>query len=145
MDYRAFFEELGRSYAHNGLEFPYTYDGFYYGVLTRNKTVLGPFIAESAYKKAYAVPKEQTSFPKALSHPWCYASSDGKAKAPWYAKSIEEIQKARYFEGPADMVYTLAWELSQRIGRLPDGLHARMVLSADDHRCIRRYVAEWGA
>lgn len=143
MDCRAFFEELGRAYADNGLEFPYTYDGFYYGKLPRNKTVPVQFAEGLVRRNMFAKPKEQTCFPKALSNPWCYASANGKA--PWYAKSIEEIQKARYFYGPSDMVYTLAWELSQRIGRLPDGIHARMVLSIDDHACIRRYVAEWGA
>lgn len=145
MDCRTFFEELGRAYAESGLEFPYSYEGFYYGRLPRNKIVPGQFFAQSSHKNLSAKPKDASFFSKALSHPWCYAVSNDKAKAPWYAKSIEEIQKARCFADPSDMVYTLAWELSQSVGRLPEAIHARMVFSADDHPCVRKYISMWGA
>lgn len=132
MDCRTFFEELGQSYVDNGLDFPYSYEGFYFGDFGR---------AKAQPKSAHPHPP-----PNKKKYDLYSRLFDGKAvEYKWYSPPIDHKQKDRLFKNPTDMVYTLAWELSQRIGRLPAALHARMVIGGDDHPCVRRYIAEWGA
>jgi hypothetical protein len=49
------------------------------------------------------------------------------------------------FSNLPDMLYLLALELSQKIGRLPDALHARMVLTTDQNPSVKAYIRQFGA
>lgn len=61
------------------------------------------------------------------------------------SEKLELKRQYKFFNSLADLVYTLAWELAEEIGRLPDNLHSRMVLSADKHRSRIKYIEKFGA
>lgn len=136
MDCEEFLRELKDCYRINGVEFPDDFM-FFSSKFTPNPQVKRAPYRNAAHGKVPAMYRcEEKTLPE---NAFCY--SKGKAAKEFL---VTPKRKSRAFSDFRDMVYTLAWELSRKIGRLPDGLHARMVLSADGHPMVRRYIEERG-
>lgn len=124
MDHRTFFEELRECHLENGLPFGYELSGpivksIYYGFLSAtNKYCYSGKSASPATNKNLAT----TAIP---------AKNLSNGSGKWHS-----------FQ--ADIVYAIAWRLSERIGRLPDPLHNRMVFSIDGHPAVARYIRKHG-
>lgn len=143
MDAAAFFEDLRRCYSENGLPFDYDMEK---SVSTKNLN----FSCKS-FSYAAAGKKNQAAGTGSLRD--CFKEYS-KSKflenivkdAPMMTKNFasNEVSKwggiPRIFSSAEDMLYTLAWELSLVIGRLPDAVHARMILSVDHHHARLAYV-----
>lgn len=128
MDCQTFLEELKDCYKINGIEFP---DSLLF--YRSNSSTRVPFNGKPAKHDRL---KNQISS-------YAYAKV-GNATPSYKHYNAMSKQKIKVFTDFRDMVYTLAWELSERIGRLPDSLHARMVLSIDGHPMVKSYIGKWG-
>lgn len=139
MDYRQFFEELKSCYESNGLPFEYDFKRSVAKVQANNLNLLN--MPPYCYSK-----QTIKSSNKSAKSKFRFNLYDDfiKAMKPESLNAREYFFVPRLFYGVEDMVYSLAWELSCKIGRLPDALHARMVFSLDGHRAIRRYIKEHG-
>jgi hypothetical protein len=133
MDYDQFLEEINECYRLNGLEPGYGLDRIAispannFGIATKSTPV--PPMAAAKQKwliqksKCNVLPKDNTN----------------------ESEKLELKRQYKFFTTLADLTYTLAWELAENIGRLPDNLHSRMVLSTDKHRSRMRYIEKFGA
>lgn len=128
MDYEAFFDELVAEYALHNVEIRYYLD--------KSKIKFGtndPFAAQLNDGSEIIVLGE----PKVKSHGWYSVDYDG-------LKNLKNNTHLKFFPNAADLVYCLAYELSERVGRLRDSLHNRMVLSSDRSHWRKRYVKRFG-
>jgi hypothetical protein len=50
----------------------------------------------------------------------------------------------RFYKSFEEFVYSTAYELAEKIGRLPDAMHSRMILSTDDSPARKNYVLKFG-
>lgn len=143
MDHRQFFEELKACYRLHGLPFPYDFEK------SVAKHCRSNIISITHHALAKNVSKGHES------KKWAYSKSAASRQNSYkerFYKSLElekilaknQFSSPRFFFSVEGMVYTLAWELSCAIGRLPDALHARMVFSLDGHSAIRRYIEKHG-
>lgn len=133
MDCQTFLQELKDCYKINGLDLPEGMIPNYRRASNRS----APRPAVSCELKCKSKPYEP---------PYVYAKV-ANSYASFALKNFPNPmskQKVKIFADFKDMVYTLAWELSERIGRLPDSLHARMILSTDNHPLVKSYVWKWG-
>lgn len=139
MDYHQFFLELRDCYASHGLEFGHDFESSVIKSWTHipNKWMQPPF-HNNMSKPPFCYSDKPPSPGNWAALRDKYAGASSSTKASLYAL------RPRVFFSAADMVYTLAWDLSREIGRLPDALHARMVLSTDDHRARRTYIESHG-
>lgn len=135
MDCEEFLRELKDCYRINGVELPD--DRSLLCFASRSQANKTPFQKTSLDKVAAMYGCEGGASFKGSN---CYAPN---TTAQNFANPMSK-HKIRLFSDFRDMVYTLAWELSRKIGRLPDSMHARMVLSADGHPMVRRYIEERG-
>ena len=133
MDYDQFLEEINECYRMNGLEPGYGLD----------RLSISPANKFGIATKTPPVPTMLAEKQK-----WLMQKSKGNVLPKDNANDHEKLELKRqykYFTSLADLVYTLAWELAEEIGRLPDNLHSRMVLSADKHRSRIKYIEKFGA
>lgn len=144
MDYEQFFMELKECYSSHGLEFNYDFDSSVVKSWKNHFNKWGRILmSKYGLKNPRPFVFDKYSTGPDIKKSW-NALQDKYAHASSAIKSSIYALRPRVFFGVADMVYTLAWELSCEIGRLPDSLHARMVLSTDDHRARRNYIENHG-
>ena len=135
MDYDQFLEEINECYRLNGLEPGYGLDRLatspvnFFGIATKST----PVPTMWAEKQKWLVEKSKSNRILPNKH---NANESEK---------LELKRQYKFFNSLADLVYTLAWELAESIGRLPDNLHSRLVLSTDKHRSRIRYIEKFGA
>lgn len=113
MDYTIFLKELEDQYREKNMEFKCSY----------NQGV-GNFLV-SIDSNAPELQKEIT---------W------NKNSKSFSCQSFNKTFSFKVFQTIAEAVYYLAWELASVIGRLPDHIHARMVLSTDKSPFLKKYV-----
>lgn len=143
MDCAAFFEEIRREFVSRGLEFRYSPERLVYGDLFK---VAPSYKANKNNFVSLGVNKKSNKNLSATSK--CSGGSefwnDCISKSQPYVM-VRDDQDVEMFFDLTDMVYRLALKLAKKIGRLPDALHARMVLSSDDHPSVKRYIERYGA
>lgn len=145
MDYRQFFDDLKECYSSRGFPFDYDFDKSVSKSCNSLGKSLGPLA--SFFSKQLSRRLKSENFVYSNKGKDFRANYSGDFKIPMWKDHVFPKQYffvPRLFYGVEDMVYSLAWELSCRIGRLPDALHARMVFSLDSHRAIRRYIEKHG-
>ena len=134
MDYETFFYALRECHRSHGLPFDHRFSDAFDKETKGNKfsnTILKSFCYSKKTRSGGCVMEIK-------------APTNGATKNGTYSKSFDFKMPWSMWRNPADMVYTIAWRLSERIGRLPDHLHNRMVLSADRHIAISRYIRKHG-
>lgn len=143
MDCAAFFEEIRREFVSRGLEFRYSPERFVYGDLFKvapsyqaNKN---KFVSLGVNNKS----KKDLSAASKCSGDYEIWDNCISKSQPYVI--VRDDQDVEMFFDLLDMVYRLALKLAKKIGRLPDALHARMVLSSDDHPSVKRYIERYGA
>lgn len=144
MDCVTFFEELKREFLSRGMDFRYLPDKFSYGdifkakppaVANKNDIVLADARKNNKNLIPVSTCKGGDRFPhnkNCLSRHYSYVI-------------VRDDQDFEMFSGLSDMVYRLALKLAKSIGRLPGHLHARMVLSTDEHPAVKKYISRYGA
>lgn len=127
MDHHQFLKELEEAYSDRGLELSYSRNKDQYIL---EEPALG-IKKKGNIKKTFSWNKN----PVMVGGGWLTgtASSDNPASFNF-----------RVFGNIREFVYHLALRLSRRIGRLPDALHARMIMSTDDDRSLKEYVRKHG-
>jgi hypothetical protein len=148
MEYEDFLKELKDCYEAHGHDFWRAVFCFCYSN-KGNKSGLGKFDNKFAYQGI----KSNLHVNAVLDNPSAQKKIDSKKEATEVFKSRKSFAPANKHWGVGigtfmdvkDVVYSLAWELSQKIGRLPDHIHARMSLSIDRHPSVSRYIERFGA
>ena len=134
IDYEQFFFELRDLYLANGLEFRHELNDVkqsiscsrHVGILTDIKLDKDLFGEEKLPKDSF---KPTNKFQNGIK----IDNNKLFNKAMWrFCKSFEEF------------VYSKAYELAEKIGRLPDAMHSRMILSTDDSPSLKKYVMQFG-
>jgi hypothetical protein len=134
MDYDQFLEEINECYRLNGLEPGYGLDR-----LATSPVNLG-IATKSTHVPLKAAEKQKWLVEKSKSNRIILDKHNANE-----SEKLELKRQYKFFNSLADLVYTLAWELAENIGRLPDNLHSRMVLSTDKHKSRIRYIEKFGA
>jgi len=145
MEYEDFLKELKDCYEAHGHDFWRAVFCLCYSS-KGNKSGLGKFDNKFAYEGI----KPNFHVPSALDKLDNHKKFDSKKEVFKRSKSVASTNKhwgvgIGAFMDVKDMVYSLAWELSRKIGRLPDPIHARMSLSIDRHPSVLRYIEHFGA
>lgn len=131
MDYGEFFKELKACHMEHGIPFGYEFSG-----PVKNANICPGFVNSIKNKSCYSR--------KACSKKFSY-KSNRKLATTLNKNLLWNLKSSMAFSSfPSDLVYGIAWRLSERIGRLPDNLHNRMVLSIDGHPAIARYIEKHG-
>ena len=140
IDYEQFFFELRDLYLKNGLEFKHELSDVkrsisssrHVGVLARAAFV-GGFVPELTLDKEIFKSFKPNN-KKILARNGIEINNNklfDKAKWKFY-KSFEEF------------IFAMAYELAEKIGKLPDAMHSRMILSICDSPSRKKYVLKFG-
>lgn len=120
MDYDQFLNELRVAYSQRGLEMQYV-----------------------PTNKRYAV-EENTYVPKPKDQTFTWDKKQVKMGNNWMTKTYnnnKDYNKSfKVFDTIAEIAYYFAFRLSMIIGKLPEALHVRMIMSTDDNRHRKEYV-----
>ena len=120
MDYDQFLKELRAVYSENGFEMEY-----------------------ASYNGRYSV-KQETYIPKKKEQTFTWNKNPMNISNDWMGKSYNNNKNYdksfKMFESIAEVVYYFAFRLSSLIGKLPEALHVRMVMSTDDNWHRKEYV-----
>jgi hypothetical protein len=135
MDYEGFFEGLRECHLANGIPFRHEWPLRIY-LMVKNAT--------NCYSMGKKKPK-----PNKIPKSWGVFSGEKHLNRPPVSsayKANKNAPSSRDFSFKQDQreVYTIALDLARKIGRLPDNLHNRMVLTADRHQSILAYLDEFG-
>jgi len=116
IDYKEFFEELKECYEKHSIEFNYDL-------------------------RAVRFKNEENISNKVYSYDEKYNKNDY-----WIKKTAitNPPPIKRIFQNFESMVYHIALNLAEKIGRLPDHLHSRMILSIDNDEYLKTYVRKFG-
>lgn len=117
MDYATFFDDLETCYKENEIQFRCSYS-----------SAIRNFIV-SVDPNAPELQKEE------ITYTW------DKNKKHFAGQFLNHKSfDFKVFKTKREVIYYLAWELACVIGRLPDKLHARMVLSTDRDPFLKTYL-----
>jgi hypothetical protein len=137
MDYENFFNELRECYIAHGLEFRHEW----------------PLRANLMIKNAtncYSLNKKKLKTNK-MPKNWNIWTDSKQLRNSSLVPSAHKINNNApsicnfSFKEDRREVYNIALNLARKIGRLPDNLHSRMLLTADQHPSILAYLDEFGA
>jgi hypothetical protein len=136
MDYEIFFKELKECHLANGIPFEHEWP-------------LRAYLTIKNATNCYSLGKKK---PKPNKTPKSWGIFRGNKHfngppVPFLSKANKNAPSSRDFMYKQDRreIYTIALGLARKIGRLPDGLHNRMVLTADRHPAILAYLDEFDA
>jgi hypothetical protein len=141
MDYEIFFRELEECYLENGLVFNYNLDdikrqsrfpGYYTSVVSTST----PFDLNLPKNVSYASFSTDVVNSKADAD-WV---SEAREYAATFNESLAHQMNVKIYKNLSDLVYFMALKLSEKIGKLPDHLHSRMILSHDKSEERIQYV-----
>lgn len=135
-EYQVFFEELKACYKSHGL----LMNARFLSPGTPNPT--GSYLGGSIKSKNSGHFSNKTPHLAKFGPPCSYKNSAMNNKKTALKGKKSDL---RVFSNLPDMLYLLALELSQKIGRLPDALHARMVLTTDQNPSVKAYIRQFGA
>jgi len=139
IDYEQFFFELRDLYLANGLEFNHELSDVkrsisssrHVGILT-DLTLDKELVAkegEEIFAESFKPNNKKMPFHNGIK----IDNNKLFNKAMWkFYKSFEEF------------VYSLAYELAEKIGKLPDAMHSRMILSICNSPSRKKYVLKFG-
>ena len=133
--YKEFFEELRECYEKHSIDFNYDLRnvGFKYEENIPNKV----------YVKTKATTNQISNQPKqSEEYNENHNKNDYWIKKPAATNPPTKIK--RIFQNFESMVYHIALNLAENIGRLPDHLHSRMVLSIDNNEYLKTYIRKFG-
>jgi hypothetical protein len=134
IDYEQFFFELRDLYLANGLEFNHELNdvkrsissSLHVGVLT--DLTLDKDLGKEIFK-SFKPNNKKMPFRDGIK----IDNNKFFDKAKWkFYKSFEEF------------IYSMAYELAEKIGKLPDAMHSRMILSICDSPSRKKYVLKFG-
>jgi hypothetical protein len=136
MDYEGFFEELRECHLANGIPF-------------RHEWPLRAYLMIKNATNCYSVGKKKPN-PNKMPKTWGMHSGNKHFNSSLSSSAYKANKNAPSFcdfsyDQDRREVYTIALDLARKIGRLPDNLHNRMVLTADRHPAILAYLDEFGA
>jgi hypothetical protein len=134
IDYKGFFEELKECYEKHLIEFNYD--------LRAVRFKDEENISNKVYSKAKTTTNQVSNQPKqSEQYDEKYNKNDYWIKKPAITNPPPIKRIFRNFE---NMVYYIALNLAEKIGRLPDHLHSRMILSIDNDEYLKTYVRKFG-
>jgi hypothetical protein len=127
MDYREFLNELESACSAAGVDFEY-------------------FNGGSASPINNYILREKINLPNPPTKTYTWNRSEVNIKNEWIKTENYNNKRENFkvFQCLADLVYFLALSLSRKIGRLPEALHARMMMSTDDNANRKEYVRNHG-
>lgn len=131
MDYNQFLFELEQCYADHGIEFP--------------KHMLKKTFDKDWGSFMYKYMNLYGSNPTHSIKHANWHNKDHKINTNYaYSKQKYTTFKNTFSNNISVMVYKIALHLAERIGKLPDHLHARMVMSLDNNIFIKKYIDKFG-
>lgn len=127
MDYREFLKELESACTSAGVDFEYFNGG--------SASPINNYLFREKINLPLP-PKTST-----------WSGAEVKIKNGWSKTESYDNNKHenfKIFQCLADLVYFIALNLSKKIGRLPEALHVRMMMSTDDNAHRKEYVRNHG-
>jgi hypothetical protein len=133
MDYEGFFKELKECHLAYGIPFEHEWPLRTYFMIKNATNCYSPGKKKPKPNKSWGVFSGGKHFNR--------SPVPSVHKANKNAPSICDFS----YEQDQREIYAIALGLARRIGRLPDGLHNRMVLTTDRHPAILTYLDGFGA